>query len=76
VKNVADSINSACRGPSPCTNPPRNNMGFGSEHAGGGCHFVMGDGSVHFMSENIEKLILLALASRSADDTVTDDVFN
>lgn len=76
VKNIADSINSACRGPSPCTNPERNNIGFGSEHAGGGCHFVMGDGSVHFMSENIERLVFLALGSRSGDDNVTDDAFN
>jgi prepilin-type N-terminal cleavage/methylation domain-containing protein len=75
VKNIADAINSACRGPSPCTNPERNNMGFGSEHAGGGAHFVMGDGSVHFMSENIEKLTFLALGSRAADDPINDAVF-
>jgi Protein of unknown function (DUF1559) len=76
VKNVAFAINSGCRGPAPCANPERNNIGFGSEHPGGACHFVMGDGSVHFMSENIDLLVLFALASRAADDLVTDDVFN
>jgi hypothetical protein len=76
VKNMANNaINSGCRGPVPCTNPARNNVGFGSQHAGGGTHFAMGDGSVHFISENIEVLVLMAMASRSADDTVTDDVF-
>jgi hypothetical protein len=77
VKNIHDSINSACRGDLPyvCTNPARNNIGFGSEHAGGGCHFVMGDGSVHFMSENIERLVFLAMGSRSGDDVVGDEAF-
>jgi prepilin-type processing-associated H-X9-DG protein len=75
VKNIWISINSGCRGPSPCANPKRNNIGFGSEHPGGGCHFVMGDGSVHFMSENIDLTVLVALGSRAADDMVTDDVY-
>jgi prepilin-type N-terminal cleavage/methylation domain-containing protein len=75
VKNVAEAINSGCRGPAPCTNPSRNNIGFGSEHPGGGCHFVMGDGSVHFLSENIEFKLLIALASRAAGDEVPDDAF-
>jgi prepilin-type N-terminal cleavage/methylation domain-containing protein len=76
VKNVFQAINSGCRGPTPCTNPARNNIGFGSQHPGGGTHFVMGDGSVHFISENIDLLTLIAMASRSADDTVTDDALN
>lgn len=29
----------------------------------GGCHFVMGDGSVHFVSENIDKPTLLSLTT-------------
>jgi prepilin-type N-terminal cleavage/methylation domain-containing protein/prepilin-type processing-associated H-X9-DG protein len=73
-KNVAYAINSGGRGPGQA-NPPRNNMGFGSEHPGG-CHFAMGDGSVQFLSENIELVVLFALASRQAGDTVPDDVYN
>jgi prepilin-type N-terminal cleavage/methylation domain-containing protein len=78
VKNLYEPINTGCRGNAPwvCTNPDRNVIGFGSEHPGGGAHFVMGDGSVHFMSENIELIVFLAMGSRSADDLVTDDVFN
>ncbi|MEX2168415.1 MAG: DUF1559 domain-containing protein [Pirellulales bacterium] len=74
AKNVAYAINSGGRGPGQA-NPPRNNVGFGSEHPGG-CHFAMGDGSVQFMSENIELLLLFALASRQAGDSVGGDVFN
>ena len=73
-KNVAYAINSGGRGPG-FVNPPRNNIGFGSEHPGG-CHMAMGDGSVHFMSENIELLVLFALASRQANDSIGNDVFN
>jgi len=76
VKNVAYAINSGCRGPAPCLNvEKRNNIGFGSQHPGGGCHFVMGDASVQFMSENIDLLVLFALASRSGDDQVSGDAF-
>jgi hypothetical protein len=78
VKSLYEPINIGCRGNAPwvCTNPSRNVMGFGSEHPGGGAHFVMGDGSVHFLSENIQLVVYLALGSRSADDLVSDDVFN
>jgi prepilin-type processing-associated H-X9-DG protein len=74
AKNVAYAINSGCRGLG-CPNPPRNNIGFGSEHPGG-CHFAMGDGSVHFLSENIELVVMFALASRQAADAINNDVFN
>jgi prepilin-type N-terminal cleavage/methylation domain-containing protein/prepilin-type processing-associated H-X9-DG protein len=73
-KNVAYAINSGGRGLGQA-NAARNNMGFGSEHPGG-CHFAMGDGSVHFYSENTELLVLFALASRQADDVVTSDAVN
>ena len=39
---------------------------FGSFHAGG-CHFVLGDGSVHFISENINLAIYHQLANISDD---------
>ena len=61
-KNVAYQINSGGR-----PGPARNNIGFGSEHFGG-CHFGMGDASVQFVSENIDLVVLFALASRKAGD--------
>jgi prepilin-type N-terminal cleavage/methylation domain-containing protein len=67
-KNVAYAINSGGRGLG-LVNPPRNNVGFGSEHAGG-CHFAMGDASVQFLSENIDLLVLFALASRQSGDSI------
>jgi len=36
---------------------------FKSKHVGG-CHFVMGDGSVHFISQNIDKLTYARLGDR------------
>ncbi len=67
-KNVAYQINSGGR-PGPAG---RNNIGFGSEHPGG-CHFAMGDGAVKFLSENVELVVLFALASRQASDLVSDE---
>lgn len=43
---------------------------LGARHAGpasyhpGGCHFLMGDGGVHFFSENIAHVTLVALTTR------------
>ncbi len=45
--------------------------GFGSEHTGGG-HFLMMDGSVRFLSVNINKQMLSQLADR-ADGAVLED---
>lgn len=39
-------------------------MGFGSDHAGG-CHFLLGDGSVKFISMNIDKVNYANLATVS-----------
>ena len=73
-KNVAYAINSGGRGPG-LANPPRNNIGFGSEHPGG-CHVAMGDGSVQFLSENIDLVVLFGLASRQAGETNADHAYN
>ena len=72
-KNVAYAINSGGRGPG-LANPPRNNVGFGSEHPGG-CHFAMGDASVQFLTENVDLIALFALASRAGGETNVDDVY-
>jgi prepilin-type N-terminal cleavage/methylation domain-containing protein/prepilin-type processing-associated H-X9-DG protein len=58
-KNVTYAINSGAR-----PGPQRNNMGFGSQHPGG-CHFALADGSVHFVTENVELRMLFNLASRN-----------
>jgi prepilin-type N-terminal cleavage/methylation domain-containing protein len=70
AKNVAYAINSGGRFPGQLQ-PPRNNIGFGSEHPGG-CHFTLGDASVQFISENVDLVILFALASRQAGDAIGD----
>lgn len=41
---------------------------FGSHHAGG-CHFLMGDGSVRFVNENISQDIYLSAASKSGGES-------
>jgi len=45
--------------------------GPGSYHTGG-AHFLLGDGSVRFISQNIDRLKLAALTSRSGSDLVGD----
>ena len=44
-------------------------QGFSSYHVGG-CHFVFGDGSVHFLSENIDQGTLTALTTRAGGEVV------
>lgn len=68
-KNLAYAINSGAR-----PGPSRNNIGFGSEHPGG-CHFAFVDGSVQFLSENVELDLLLSLASRAGEETYGTDLF-
>jgi prepilin-type N-terminal cleavage/methylation domain-containing protein/prepilin-type processing-associated H-X9-DG protein len=43
--------------------------GFSSYHPGG-CNFVLGDGSVQFISESIDQAVLSAMTTRAADDVV------
>jgi prepilin-type processing-associated H-X9-DG protein len=58
------SINAFLSAPTP--RPPT--TGFGSLH-GGGCHFLMGDGSVRFISQNVD-LTTYRQLSRIADGAV------
>jgi hypothetical protein len=44
--------------------------GFKSLHPSG-AHFVMADGSVHFVNEQIERLVYLGLASRNGGEMVS-----
>ncbi len=43
--------------------------GFSSWHRGG-CHFTFGDGSVHFVSENIASTVLAALTTRAKSESI------
>lgn len=47
-----------------------NDTSFGSEHSGRGVHFLMGDGSVRFVSEDISLDTLKSLASRDQGEVV------
>jgi hypothetical protein len=55
AKNVAQQINSDFTA-------LFNDMSFGSNHPGG-CHFLMGDGSIRFLSETVDFNAYLAVAS-------------
>lgn len=44
--------------------------GYKSYHAGG-AQFVMGDGSVHYLPENIDSLVYRGLATRNVGESVT-----
>ena len=44
---------------------------FASYHAGG-CHFTMGDGSVHFISKSVDLSVYRNLSSRAGNDVVTE----
>ncbi|MDB5385377.1 MAG: hypothetical protein JWM11_1023 [Planctomycetaceae bacterium] len=52
-----------------CRNSYTSGLGFGSMHVGG-CHFVMVDGSVRFISENISNVTLTALSTRASGEVV------
>lgn len=63
-KNISSAINSKFSG---TTTLGWNNTSFGSQHTGG-AHFLMGDGAVRFVSENIDHGTLLAVASRNGNE--------
>tara|TARA_R110002095_G_C4242695_1_gene239156 strand:+ start:1081 stop:1977 length:897 start_codon:yes stop_codon:yes gene_type:complete len=66
-KNVANAINSEV------TNAGAtdwNDVSYGSEHTGG-AHFSMCDGSVRFISENIDYNVFLSTASRNGNEVTT-----
>lgn len=61
-RNIASGINT----PSIAT---FNDIAFGSQHPGG-CNFCFGDGSVRFISENINMSTYLSLASRDGGEVL------
>ncbi len=60
----------------PVIHPPNSYVGYVdemySEHLGG-CNVLMGDGSVRFVSETIDQLVWLAMATRNGGETVNED---
>lgn len=64
IKNVEFTINTAYQG-----SAKSNSFPFSSLHPKG-AHFGLGDGSVHFIDENIEMSLYLALASRNGGENV------
>jgi prepilin-type processing-associated H-X9-DG protein len=72
-KNIVHPINSAAFPESwalqNTTTVNYHDVSMGSKHPGG-CHVLMCDGSVHFLSESIELVTLKALASRMSGEVV------
>jgi type II secretory pathway pseudopilin PulG len=56
----------------PVIHPPNNSVGYVdemySEHAGG-CNVLLGDDSVHFISDTIDQLVWLAMATRNGGES-------
>ena len=53
-------------------NHPSNHIDDFSSHHVGGAHFVMGDGSVRFVSTNISNVVFAGLATRNGGEVVSD----
>jgi hypothetical protein len=74
AKNIFYPQRLAFRNPADLVNPPpdypNNDLSFGSFHPGG-AFFAMGDGSVQFVREDIDRFnVYLPLASRASEETV------
>ena len=67
-KNIKHPINEFSSRP----NWNMNDTSFGSEHTGG-CHFLLTDGAVRFMSENMDLFLLKALGSAGSGEVAQVD---
>jgi prepilin-type processing-associated H-X9-DG protein len=74
IKNVANPLNSY-KYDVALNQLLINDTSFGSQHAGRGANFLLGDGSVHFVSEDIALDTLKSLASRKSGEVVSDSPF-
>ena len=54
------------------TVPQPQSAGYGSMHTGG-AHFLMGDGSVRFLSQNMDMVTYRVISLRIADGAVAGD---
>jgi prepilin-type N-terminal cleavage/methylation domain-containing protein/prepilin-type processing-associated H-X9-DG protein len=73
ARNITYPINDAYRGGP--RQPTRTDVSCGSEHTSG-THFAFADGSVHFLSDDMDLRTLYYLASRSGDETLPGNVTN
>jgi len=69
ITDTAEGINGPFTRPGGAETWTRTNNGFSSYHPGG-CHFAVGDASVHFLSENIDSKVLAALSTRAQGEVV------
>jgi prepilin-type processing-associated H-X9-DG protein len=55
---------------------PANYVGFfSSQHSGGGANFLLGDGSVRFLTQKIDTDVYRSLANRADGNLISDDEF-
>ncbi len=71
-KNIQKPISRFSRYTSADANYLFNDVAMGSQHVGG-THFLLGDGTVRFLSENIDFGLYQSLASRDQGEVVTLD---
>ena len=50
-----------------------NELPYGSFHAGNGANFVYGDGSVHYLTDDIEPALYVALATRNGEESINSE---
>jgi prepilin-type N-terminal cleavage/methylation domain-containing protein/prepilin-type processing-associated H-X9-DG protein len=74
IKNVAYPLNSY-KYDTALNQLSINDTSFGSQHGGRGANFLMADGSVHFISEDIALDTLKSLASRKNAEIINDNPF-
>ena len=73
IMDTGDGINgpTTLTGGLPAEDYSRSDVGPSSYHPGG-CHFLLADGSVHFLAENIAYETLAALATRGGAETISE----
>jgi prepilin-type N-terminal cleavage/methylation domain-containing protein/prepilin-type processing-associated H-X9-DG protein len=71
TRNIAYPLNSYKYDPS-LNQVNINDTSFGSNHSGRGANFLFADGSVHFITEEIELQTLKSLASRQNEEVLSD----
>jgi prepilin-type processing-associated H-X9-DG protein len=54
---------------------PRYVGGFSSSHPGNGANFALGDGSVRFLKETIDRSVYRRLGHRADGEPIDDDAY-
>ena len=67
ILDTSDGINSGLTANSGGQSGDLYSWGFSSFHPGG-CHFLFGDGSTHFLSETIDQRVLRYLTTRAGGE--------